>query len=208
MAEKIILFGGSFDPVHLGHISVAQSALEKLNADKIILIPAKTSPLKKHSPHVSNEHRLAMLKIASSEYENLTVSDCEFHRPAPSYSFHTVEFFKNLFGVNAKLFWLAGADVVKDLPQWYRSNELLDMCQMCLMHRPGFPMPDMDILKGHLSDSQIDLLRKHILETPLLNVSSTEIRKRLYGGQDAQPLLDPQVYQYIVDRNLYSSDKV
>lgn len=207
MAEKVILFGGSFDPVHRGHISVAQGALEMLNADKIVLIPAKYSPLKKHSPHACDNDRLQMLKIATQNYENLTVSDCEFHRPAPSYSYHTVEFFKNLYGENTKLYWLAGADIVKDLAHWFRAKEFLDMCQMCLMHRPGFEMPDIDQLKSFLDDSTVESIKDHILETPMLNVSSTEIRKRLYSGEDAGSLLDPKVYQYIRENKLYSDKK-
>jgi nicotinate-nucleotide adenylyltransferase len=127
MTERVIaLFGGTFDPIHLGHTGVAEAAAVRICAEKLIFIPAKCSPLKGFSPHAGDGDRLAMITLAIAGRDNFAVSDCELKRPAPSYTLDTVRLFKREYGPGISIHWLLGADSVEDLVHWHKVRELID----------------------------------------------------------------------------------
>ena len=204
--DKVILFGGTFDPVHVGHTEVARFARDYKNARQVFFIPAKRSPLKGAMPRASDGDRLAMIRLAIGDYESFDVTDWELRKPAPSYSLHTVEMFQRRFE-QAHLHWLVGADGVDDLQHWYRITEFLDACNVSVMYRAGYDPPDFRQYETVWGRERVEKLRKNVIPTPLIEVSSTEVRRRLREGEPVKELLHPAVEQYIRRLNLYAEQK-
>jgi nicotinate-nucleotide adenylyltransferase len=136
--KRIIMFGGTFDPVHLGHTTVASAAADYIEADKIIFIPAKRSPLKEALPRASDIDRLNMLSLAIKNRKYFEVSDYELSKPAPSYTLDTVKHFKSIYGNEFSFYWLVGADSINDLIYWYGITELIDLCNLSMMYRAEY----------------------------------------------------------------------
>jgi nicotinate-nucleotide adenylyltransferase len=201
--EKIILFGGTFDPIHNGHIEVANCATDKINASKFIFVPARRSPLKSKQPVAADTDRIAMLQLAIEGRKNFEFSNAEMNRAEPSYTIDTIRQLREKFGENCEFYWLIGADMLNDLPLWHKINDLLDECNICVMNRGGYQKPDFDTLRGRLNPKHIADLKKNMLDTPLIEISSTEIRKRIAEGQDVSQLLPPAGLDYIKRRKLY-----
>jgi len=204
--EKIILFGGTFDPVHNGHIAVSLAAAEKIGASKVILIPARRSPHKHQKPLAMDNDRIAMLKLAIAEDKIFEVSPIELNRGEPSYTIDTVRQLKQKFGKDRKFYWLIGVDMLSDLPRWHMAEELLGECNFSVMDRGGFEKPDFSFMTGKLSTQAIDKLQKNQIQTPLINISSTEIRKKLEAGKDVSDMINPEVLDYIKNHKLYSAE--
>ena len=201
--DRIVLFGGSFDPIHNGHLAVAGYAFEHLSADRLIFIPARRSPHKTHGPSADGASRLAMIRLAISGRTGFEVSDCELHRADPSYTLDTVRHFREAVGSAGELFWLVGADAIGDLDKWYRIDEVLAMCRVCIMYRGGLPRPDLGRLVCAFGAERAAQLERDILPTPLVDASSSEIRPRLAAGLPVDDLVPAGVLAYIRDHGLY-----
>ena len=199
----IVLFGGSFDPIHLGHTEVAKVAAEQLHAERVIFLPAKRSPLKSNLPSAGDEDRITMIRRAIENHPLFDVSDYELHRPAPSYTLHAVRHFRQVFGPERSLYWLIGADAAKDLLHWYGVRELMSLCHISTMVRAGCSMPDFTGFADVMGEQHVAELNAHILQTPLIPISSSEVRRRLSTGESLETLLDPKVSDYIKNRGLY-----
>jgi nicotinate-nucleotide adenylyltransferase len=204
--RNIALFGGTFDPIHLGHTRVAEAAAQQIEAERVVFIPAKCSPLKGFLPNATDEDRLRMIELAIRDNARFCVSDCELRRPAPSYTLDTVKYFQQEYGADTSLYWLLGADSVNDLLLWHRIEELIDVCHLAVMVRGGYEKPSFDRHREALGAERVEKLRRDVIETPAIEISSTEVRKRLADGQDVSDLLDPKVEQYIRQRGLYRRD--
>ncbi len=200
---KTALFGGTFDPIHAGHIGVARSAVDILGADKLIFIPAKCSALKRQSPVGSGAHRLKMIQLVVDGIEKFEVSDWELDRPAPSYTIDTVRHFRGKLGPDVKLHWLLGADSIAELGRWYKTEELIDECFLTFMCRPGYDEPDFSRFADSLGPERVRKLQDNIIETPLIDINSTQIRARLAKGQDVSEMLTPEVADYIREHDIY-----
>ncbi|HUT31229.1 MAG TPA: nicotinate (nicotinamide) nucleotide adenylyltransferase [Sedimentisphaerales bacterium] len=201
--RKIALFGGTFDPIHLGHTAVAGAALEHIRGDKLVFIPAKCSPLKQTLPEAGDDDRLSMIALAIESNSKFELSDCELKKPQPSYTLETVRRFKVEYGVDASIYWLIGADALDDLPHWYRVADLIDECNVAAMFRAGCAPPDFAKFAPLWGPERVEKLRRNIVSTPLIDISSTEIRKRLAAGADVGDMLHPAVADYIRQRGLY-----
>jgi len=201
--RRIALFGGSFDPIHLGHTHVARAAAEQIRAEKVILVPAKCSPLKSFSPPAPDEDRLQMALLATAGAETFAVSDCELKRPAPSFTIDTVRLFQHDYGEDTTIHWLLGADSVNDLVHWYKIEELIDECHLTTMQRAGYPPPDFDRFVSLWGPQRVAKLRQNVVRTPLIDISSTQVRRRLAAGEDVSALLHPDVIAYIRAHHLY-----
>lgn len=205
--QLIILFGGSFDPIHNGHLAVATYAFEHLDADRLIFIPARRSPHKTLGPSADGDTRLAMIRLAIEGHKGFAASDCELHRPEPSYTFDTVRHFRDQFGDAAQLVWLVGADTIKDLDKWYRIDELLETCRLCIMYRGGLERPQLERLVGAFGAERVRQLQNDILQTPLVDASSSDIRGRIAAGQPVDALVPPQVLASIRQNGLYAAGR-
>ena len=203
--RKIALFGGTFDPVHLGHTAVAEDAAGNINAEKIIFIPAKRSPLKGFLPKANDKHRLKMIDLAIADKKTFESSDCELKKPAPSYTLDTVRQFKAEYGDDTLIHWLIGADSIDDLTYWYQIVELIDTCILTTMYRAGCAPPDFSKYESQWGFQRIEKLQKNIIQTSLVDISSTEIRNRLAADGDVSNMLCPSVADYINQHGLYQS---
>ena len=201
--RKIALFGGTFDPVHLGHTVVAAAAGEHIGAEKVVFVPARRSPLKAFFPEASDEDRLAMIGLAISGNNGFEVSDYELKKAGPSYTLETVRYFRQQLGSGVLIYWLAGADMLEDLPHWYGVTELIDECNLAVMYRAGFAPPDFSKFISLWGEERVKKMQRNVVETPLVDISSTEIRSRLARGEDVTEMLDPVVLNYIGVHNLY-----
>jgi nicotinate-nucleotide adenylyltransferase len=203
--RKIALFGGTFDPIHLGHTAVATAAAEHIGAEKVIFIPAKRSPLKDFSPRAGDDDRLAMIALALADNGKLQLNDYELKKPEPSYTLETVRHFQADYGDKALVYWLIGADSIYELSRWYGITELIDECNLCTMLRAGCPPPDFAQFKDIWGAARIEKLQRNIVQTPLIDISSTEIRNRLAAGLNVSDMLAPAVADYIRKHGLYQS---
>lgn len=203
--RRIALFGGTFDPIHLGHTAIAVHAAERLGAAKVIFIPAKRSPLKGSYPKASGSDRLKMITLATAEDERFDVSDCELNKPEPSYTLETVRGFQRRLGKDTSIYWLMGADGVDELPLWYGIVELIDECDLSVMYRAGCKPPDFAKFKTLWGRQRVEKLQRNIIHTPLIDISSTQIRNRLAAGLDVTDMLAPSVADYIRKHDLYGT---
>jgi nicotinate-nucleotide adenylyltransferase len=201
--RTIALFGGTFDPIHLGHTGVAQAAAPQIGAQTVIFIPAKCSPLKGFFPHGSDVDRLAMIRLAIAGHRDLMASDCELTRPAPSYTLDTVRQFQREYGPQTTIHWLLGADSVEDLVHWHKIRELIDECNLTTMQRAGYEPPDFDRFTPIWGSERVAKLKRNVVQTPLIDISSTEVRRRLAAGEDVRGMLHPDVIDYIQRHGLY-----
>jgi nicotinate-nucleotide adenylyltransferase len=182
---KVGLFGGSFDPVHLGHLLVAQAAIEELELDRLFFIPAAQSPFKPESKPAPTAIRLQLLRLALAGKTNCEVDEQEIQRGGVSYSIKTMRDYAKRFP-QAELFYLIGADHAAKLNEWREANELARLAQFVVTPRPGevpvhFPPP----------------FRGRMLKGFPLGVSSSEIRARVKAGLPIEPLVPPAVAEAI-----------
>jgi nicotinate-nucleotide adenylyltransferase len=191
--RRIALFGGTFDPIHLGHITVAGAALEHICGDKLVFIPAKCSPLKQTLPEAGDDDRLSMIALASERNSRLEFSGCELRKPQPRYTLETGRHFKAEYG----------ADTIDDLPHWYRVVDLIDECNVAAMFRAGCDPPDFAKFEPVWGPERVEKLRRNVIPTPLIDISSTEVRNRLATDRDVADMLHPAVADYIQRCGLY-----
>ncbi len=202
-AKRIALFGGTFDPIHLGHTTVAAAACESIGAGKVIFVPARRSPLKAFFPEASDDDRLEMIKLATAEEKIFGFSNYELKKPGPSYTLETVRYFRQQLGSGVTIYWLIGADTLEDLPHWYGITELIDECSLAVMHRAGFAPPDFSKYISLWGETRINKMQQNIVETPLVDISSTDIRKRLSTGKEVAGMINPKVLRYVREHRLY-----
>jgi len=203
--RKIVLFGGTFDPVHLGHTIVAREAVEYIGAERTIFIPAKLSPLKGSLPKANDMDRFRMLSLAIAGEDFFEVSDCELKRSVPSYTLDTVRQFQSKYGGGTSVYWLLGADGIDELAHWHEIVELIDECNLAAMYRAGCERPDFRKFEPLWGRGRIEKLRQNIIPTPLVDISSTKVRNRLASGQNVTQMLHPAVLSYIREHGLYGS---
>lgn len=189
---RLGVYGGTFDPVHHGHLILARDVLEQLKLDAMIFIPCAQSPLKSSKPRVTDAQRLAMLRLALKPEPRFWLSRCELDRPAPSYALDTAREIAEAFP-RAKLFWLIGADQLKDLKKWHRPDELQKLVRLVLLPR-GEPVA------GRLAGKVLGLPR-----TRRVDISATEIRLRVKSRLPIDHLVPAPVAAYISRHRLYLS---
>lgn len=201
--QRVLLYGGSFDPVHCGHLEMAEHCRKSLRCRRVILIPLRLNPLKKEGPQANGADRVAMLRRAAGDRQEYEVSELELQREGPSYTYDTVQKFRERFGEMAELFWLVGADAASDLWRWYRIEDLLDTCHICIMRRGGYPVPGLDRLAQKAGARRAARVEQDMIETPEIEISSSEIRRQIRAGQNAADLVPDGVWTYIQKKGLY-----
>lgn len=188
---RLGLFGGRFDPPHIGHLLAAQSAFDALALEELWFIPAKTPP---HKPAVAPaEMRLEMLKLALGDNPAFRVNDLELSRSGPSYTYDTVMEIKGERPED-ELFFLTGADAYREIATWYRAEALTEAVAMVALARPGYTLGELVVPFGE---------RVTFLQTRLCDVSSTEIRLRRRHAQSVRYLVPEAVEMYLDRNDLY-----
>ncbi len=203
LEDKLILFGGTFDPIHLGHTVVAAAAAAQIGEGKVIFIPAKQSVLKSDLPKASDSERLEMLSLAIADNQKFQLSDYELKKALPSYTLETVKHFQNQCQNKVLIYWLIGADCIDELSQWYKIEELIEICELCVMFRAGCKRPSFEKLASVWNERIIEKLERNVIETPLVDISSSEIRSRMASRKDVSKMLNPAVADYIHKNKCY-----
>ncbi len=207
MPARIVQFGGTFDPIHHGHLIVARAVAEYFHFAKVILIPAGAPPHKLTLPDASAEDRLAMIRLAIAGEELFEASDIELRLPQPSYTFDTLLALREQRGLEVELCWLIGADMLEDLPNWHRADEVVDMASIITAARPPYSRRTdwiLEKLSVRFSPEQLAKLKAGVVETPLIDITSTQIRKRRREGKSIQFLTPDSVVNYIKEKGLYN----
>lgn len=197
--KRVGIFGGTFDPIHMGHLIVAETIMDEFHLDKVVFIPAAVPPHKLDKQISPAKHRYMMTMLATCSNPRFQVSDMEMHRQGPSYSRDTLAQLLEEHGRDTEFYFIVGADSVENLHTWNRIDELLTMCHFIGASRPGC-MPDMEKIAqrfGPLAE------KIHCLETPELEISSTEIRHRVGQKRTIRYIVPETVKQYIYKEKLY-----
>lgn len=199
MTQCLAIFGGTFDPIHVGHLAIADDARWALGADQVLFVPAAQQPLKRGQVSgASAEDRLRMVELAVADNPQFAVSDAEVRRGGMSYTVDTVAAIKQEFPTT-ELFFVLGADAVALLPRWHRIEMLIAMCRFAVLRRPGVTLALDDLI------ATLPTLRDRVtvIDGPLLTISATEVRQRVQQGQPVRYHLPYAVWEYIEQHNLY-----
>lgn len=192
-AVKIGFLGGSFDPVHFGHLMAAQDAYEQHKLDRLILVPAAQAPLKPNDVQSTSEERLAMLQAAVGWDKRFEVSDIELRRGGVSYTIDSARYFRSLYP-NDDLYWVIGGDQLPKLHLWKDINELAQLVEFIFLERPGYPVRARPDIPG---------LRLHRCDGHLLAISSTELRERVRRHMSLDYFVPHKAIVYIKEHSLY-----
>ena len=197
---KIGIMGGTFDPIHLGHLATAEAVRELFTLDKILFIPAARPP-HKLGRHVTDErHRLAMVQLATHSNKFFRVSDMELRRTGLSYTLDTVNELHKTFGNSTELFFIIGADSLADLSKWHAARELVNKCHFIATTRQGVNL-DFSAVENFFGTAAIENI--HRVTTPGLEISSTDIREKIRLGRSIKYLVPEIVEEYIFKEGLY-----
>lgn len=197
---RVGIMGGTFDPIHNGHLATAEAVNDALALDKILFIPAAIPPHKRGRHIADSFHRLAMTILATCSHPNFHVSTIELDREGPSYAVDTVDALKNIFPIGTQFYFILGADAALELHTWFHANELVAKCFFVAATRQGTVF---DLAAVH-KNFPIDL-HSHIIhvETPALEISSTDIRDKILRRHSIKYLVPEPVDQYIRKERLY-----
>lgn len=202
MSHRIALFGGTFDPIHRGHVTVVLAALDALDLEHVVLIPSAVPPHKHGRQLAPGEHRLAMCRLAAETDPRLSVSDIELRQAGPSYTVSTLQALAAEHP-GAELLLIIGADMLRDFHLWHRAGEIVRLARVVTLPRPGVALGRLAELRQRVGDAAVDAILDRVLPTPLVEISSTDIRKRRTAGKPIGDLVPPEVARYIVTHGLY-----
>ena len=200
------IFGGAFDPVHLGHLLLAESCLRQAKLDRIVFVPTGVSPHRSGKEHYQApaEDRLNMIESAIAGYDEFLVSRYEIDRQETSYTVETLQYFHRSFAlVEPQLFLLMGADMFNDLPNWYEVGEICKLALPLVVTRPETPPPYFAALGGTVPADRLDEIRHATVTMPQIGISSTQIRNRIAAHESIRFQVPRSVETYIVSRQLY-----
>jgi nicotinate-nucleotide adenylyltransferase len=200
---RIGIFGGSFDPIHIGHLWIAETAIESLQLDQLLWIPAANSPLKPNGPTASDQQRLQMVRLAVSGCEGHVVDDREINRGDISYTVDTLEQLSGEY-LEAQLFLVIGSDSLASFPRWYRPERLLELATPAVVQRGGEEQIDLSVLKGLASEQTIAEIDRHIIQMPIIELSSSELRQRVATGRSIRFRVPRAVEALIEANHLYA----
>jgi nicotinate-nucleotide adenylyltransferase len=202
--QKIGIMGGTFNPIHNGHLVTAQEALSQFNLDRVIFIPTGNPPHKTEQEIADSEDRYIMTVIATSSNSNFFVSRIEIDKKKKSYTIDTVRKLKKKYGKGSSLYFVTGADAILEILTWKNTGEIISLCKFIAATRPGYDMTRIQDLRNKLFSSEEESYKKiYIMEIPALSISSTDIRNRLRSGRPVDYLVPEGVCNYILKHGLY-----
>ena len=189
------IMGGTFDPIHVAHLMIAEEALREFDLDRVVFMPSAQPPHKQVQEVTPIEHRLEMVRLAVAGEPRMGVSDLEARSPAPSYTIETIRRLRVELGEDETIYFIMGADSLTQFFTWKDPEDLLTSCEFVVVPRPGVAIEGAD-----------DRIRNkaHILDSPMLDISSSDIRERVRRGESIDHLVPPEVSAYISEKKLYS----
>lgn len=199
--ERLGIIGGTFDPIHLAHLYVAEQAKKTLELDKIIFMPAGSQPLKIDKKVTKASLRFSMVKQAIEGREGFEVSDYEIKKKGMSYTFETLEYFSKM---DREIYFITGADCLMNLGKWKGVERILQLCKFVVFTRPGYSHESLLKQKWYIEEKYSGEII--ILDIKDLDISSTDIREAINLGEDINKLLPKKVIEFIKEKNLYGED--
>jgi nicotinate-nucleotide adenylyltransferase len=199
-AEHIGVFGGTFDPIHVGHLAAVQDAAFELSLDLVLFVPNRAPPHKQNRQVTGVADRLAMVELSVAGNPLFEVSRIELERPGPSYTLDTMRRLRSEMKPGSELFFLAGYDALRELHTWHQPQRLLDEFRLVMMDRPTRQELDWDEVDGHFPGIRGRITVVHVAQ---LEISGDDIRRRVKSGKPIRYFVVPAVEQYILSRGLY-----
>ena len=197
---KIGIMGGTFDPIHLGHLATAEAVRELFTLDEILFIPAARPPHKLGRKVTDENHRLTMTILATRSNKFFRVSDMELKRTGLSYTLDTIDELHKTFGSATELFFIIGADSLADLSKWHEARKLVEKCHFIATTRQGVDI-DFSAVRNYFGTAANEHI--HRVTTPGLEISSTDLRERIKSGRSIKYLVPEAVEEYILRKGLY-----
>ena len=200
MPLKLGVLGGTFDPIHLGHLLIAEEARERLGLDQVLFIPTGQPYLRPGSPVASASHRLAMTRLGVADNPAFDVSAVEVDRPGPTYTLDTLEALTLERGEGLQLFFVLGVDSARTMPRWHEPAQVLALCTPVVVVRPGageWDPQELDALSPGVSRRAVHL------QGPQLGISGTALRRRIACGASVRYWVPRPVEEYIAQHKLY-----
>jgi nicotinate-nucleotide adenylyltransferase len=201
-AMRLGVFGGTFDPVHYGHLLLAECCREQCRLDEVWFLPTATPPHKQGREPAPAAHRVAMLELALVGHEAMKVCAYEVDRGGVNYTVDTLAHLRQQ-EPQRELFFLLGADMLADLPHWYRAREVCALALPVVAARGGAGEIDFSCLQAIASPERIALIREHQVDMPQIGISSSEIRRRVAAGRSIRYWTPRAVELYIATHGLY-----
>jgi len=199
---NIGVLGGTFDPIHMGHLIIAEEVRARLGLAEVLLVPAGQPWLKLNNANAisSPEHRVEMVRLVIADEPAFKLSTMEIDRPGPSYTVDTIAELRNQIGADDKLFFILGWDNLNQLPRWHQPSRLVRLCRLVPLRRVGVASPDLDSLEAAIPGLAKSLM---MLDTPQIEISASEIRARVARGLSIHQLVPEAVERYIIEHGLY-----
>jgi nicotinate-nucleotide adenylyltransferase len=197
---KIGVLGGTFDPIHNGHLAIAEKARAQLNLAQVLFVPAGRPRLRKTAPVASPEQRVQMVRLALADKPYFKVSTIEVERRGHSHMVDTIAELRKQFGSKDELFFILGWDSLAELPRWIEPSRLIKMCRLVAVPRPGYNQPDLKTLETDIPGLSWRVI---LLDEPRIDISATEIRSRVSRGLSITHLVPALVDEYIKQHKLY-----
>ena len=201
---KTGILGGTFDPVHNGHILIAGETFRQLKLDNMIFVPAACSPFKTETCETPAEHRFKMVELAVEGVAGFTASRIELDRPGISYTIDTLEALQAKKSQPDDLYFITGLDSLRTLSEWKDAGRIITLSRLVTVCRPGYDVRDIDVLEQRLPGLRERLI---LLKGPLVDISSTDIRRRISAGESIHGLVPERVEAYIQEHQLYRKGK-
>ena len=200
--SRIGIFGGTFDPIHLGHLILAEQCREQAGLDQVWFIPAARPPHKLDRPLTRFDQRVEMIALAIAGQPAFRIDELEKDRAGPSYTADTVGELRRLHP-SCEFWLLFGADAVADLPSWREPARVIAQAGLIVTGRPGHPIPALDQVRAMLHVSDPSELRYQTVEAPLIDISSRDLRRRVAAGKSIRYMVPRAVECYIEEKKLY-----
>ncbi len=200
---KLGIFGGTFDPIHMGHLLITEIVQEALRLDRVLFVPAGNPPHKADVKKTAAHHRRRMVELAIEDNPCFELCSIDLERPGPHYSTDTVHLIQTQYNIPTETcFFIIGSDSLTDLSTWHNPNKLIKLCRLAVVHRPGY-RPDTEALEKAIPGLTARL--DWVTITPALDLASSAIRKRVAAGQSIRYQVPDQVRTYIKQHQLYRS---
>jgi len=199
---RLGVFGGTFDPVHLAHLILAEQCREQARLDQLLFVPAARPPHKLGHELTRFDQRVEMLQLAISGHPVFRVDELEKNRPGPSYTYVTLEELQRQHS-GAQLFLIVGADSLNDLPQWVQPRRILELATLLVVPRPGSGIAELESLKQALALPAEVPLRLQMIDAPPVDIASRDIRQRITQGRSVRYLIPRAVEAYVANKGLY-----
>ncbi len=211
MNMRIGLFGGTFDPIHIGHLQLADRAFVKCTLERVIFIPAASPPHKQERVITDFRHRVRMVQMALKDRENYEVTTLEGRLGTPNYTIDTLQSLKSELPKGAELFFLTGVDAFREIETWKNYSDLLSTIHFIVLQRAGYDSDSLDCFVrrlGYISDNSFwkhpqSGKKIYYLDDKVIDISSSDVRHKIKRGLSMKGFLHHEVQQYIKEKNLY-----